>query len=227
MPAASRCRSRSTGELSWTALSAVRARSPANCRVRARSQRPAARSRRFGNRHRLDRRNGGCGQPRCRSAPSSHFMLTTVTGGMVAAGSAGPGKGHCTIDIENLALLRPGAEPDVIPLHTPPGVPAPGSITADADAVVVTNSRLAGITAEPPTRKCQIYDLTTGTWHRARTHGIRRAVSALTGRPMESFPSANSAPTASNRLASAAGCCDRPAMPDVMAATSRRRAMAR
>jgi hypothetical protein len=108
--------------------------------------------------------------PLSAGAPSSHFMLTTVTGGMVAAGSACPGKGHCTMDIENLALLRPGAEPDVISLHTPPGVPAPGSITAGADADVVTNPRLAGITAEPPTRKCLIYDLTTRTWHRGPGH---------------------------------------------------------
>jgi len=99
-------------------------------------------------------------------APSSNFTLTTVAGGMLAAGSACPGKGGCTIDLEALALLRPGAHTDVIPLHTPPGVPAPVSIAAGADAVVVTNPRVPGISAKPPTRKCLIYDLTAGTWHR-------------------------------------------------------------
>lgn len=100
-------------------------------------------------------------------APSSDFTLTTVAGGILAAGSACPGKGGCTVDLESLALLRPGADPDVISLHTRPGVPAPVSIAAGADAVVVTNPRVAAAASpRPPTRKCLIYDLATDTWHR-------------------------------------------------------------
>jgi hypothetical protein len=100
-------------------------------------------------------------------APSSDFTLTTVAGGMVAAGSACPAKDGCTVDLEALALLRPGGDPDVIPLHTRPGVPARVFIAAGADAVVVTNPRVAAaFTPQPPTRKCLIYDLTTGTWLR-------------------------------------------------------------
>lgn len=98
--------------------------------------------------------------------PSSHFTLATVAGGIVAAGSACPGKRHCTIDLEALAILRPGADPDVIPLHTRPGVPAPAWIAVGPDAIVVTNPLLPGITAQPPTRKCLIYDVSTRTWRR-------------------------------------------------------------
>jgi hypothetical protein len=84
-------------------------------------------------------------------APSSNFTLTTVAGGILAAGSACPGKGGCTIDLEALALLLPGANPDVIPLHTRPAVPAPVSIAAGADAVVVTNpSSQASPPGRPP-----------------------------------------------------------------------------
>jgi hypothetical protein len=110
--------------------------------------------------------SGWTRMPISAGAPSSDFTLTTVAGGMVAAGSACPGKGRCTVDLEALALLHPGADPDVIPLHTRPGVPARVSIAAGADAIVVTNPRLAGLTGQPPTRKCLIYDFTTGTWHR-------------------------------------------------------------
>jgi hypothetical protein len=98
--------------------------------------------------------------------PSSHFTLTVVRGSIVAAGSACPGKGGCTLDINALAILRPGTDPDVITLHTPPGVPAPSSIASGADEVVVTNPDVAGISPRPPTRKCLIYDLATRTWHR-------------------------------------------------------------
>ncbi len=31
---------------------------------------------------------------------------------------------------------------------------------------MVTNPLVPGFSAQPPTRKCLIYDLTTGTWHR-------------------------------------------------------------
>ena len=110
--------------------------------------------------------SGWTRMPTSPGAPSSNFTLTTVVGGIVSAGSACPGKEGCTEDIEALAILRPGADPDVIPLHSRPGVPAPVSIAAGSDAVVVTNPRVPGITAQPPTRRCLIYDLTTGTWHR-------------------------------------------------------------
>jgi hypothetical protein len=101
-------------------------------------------------------------------APTSQFTLTTVAGGILAAGSACPGKGGCTVDLESLAILRPGADPDIIPLYTRPGVPAPSSIAAGAEVVVVTNPRIAAAaTPHGPTRKCLIYDLTTGTWHLA------------------------------------------------------------
>jgi hypothetical protein len=100
-------------------------------------------------------------------APSSQFTLTTVAGGMLAAGSACPGKGGCTVDLESLAVLRPGADPDIIALHTRPGVPAPASIAAGAEAVVVTNPRIAAaFTPAGPTRKCLIYNLAAGTWQR-------------------------------------------------------------
>jgi len=98
--------------------------------------------------------------------PSSHYALTPIAGGIVAAGSACPGKGGCTLDINALAILRPGAGQDVITLNTPPGVPAPSSIAAGADSVVVTNPYVNGISAQPPTTKCLIYDLATRTWHR-------------------------------------------------------------
>jgi len=105
--------------------------------------------------------------PVAAGAPSSNFTLTAIAGGMLAAGSACPGKGRCTVDLESLAILRPGTDPDVIPLDTRPGVPAPSSIAAGAQAVVVTNPRIAAaLTAQPPTRKCLIYDLSTGTWVR-------------------------------------------------------------
>jgi hypothetical protein len=105
--------------------------------------------------------------PMSAGAPSSMFTLTTVAGGIVAAGSACLGKGGCTVDLEALAILRPGARTTVISLNTPPGVPAPASIAAGADAVVVTNPRVAAAaTAQPPTRTCLIYDVATGTWHR-------------------------------------------------------------
>jgi len=149
-------------------------------------------------------------------APSSHFMLTTVAGGILAAGSACPGKGGCTVDLEALALLRPGADPDVIPLYTPPGVPAPVSIAAGADAVVVTNPRVAAAaSAQPPTRKCLIYDLPTGTWYQGPTTLHSQAGLGTYWTPRGSSPSANSAPAASNQLASAVGSCDPPASPDV------------
>jgi len=103
--------------------------------------------------------------PMAAGAPSSNFTLTTIAGGMLAAGSACPGKGGCMVDLESLAILRPGTHPDVIPLDTRPGVPAPASIAAGAQAIVVTNPRIAAAaTAQPPTRKCLIYDLSTGTW---------------------------------------------------------------
>jgi hypothetical protein len=98
--------------------------------------------------------------------PPSHFTLTTIAGGIVAAGSACPGKGGCTLDINALAILRPGADHDVITLNTPPGVPAPASIAAGGDAVVVTNPHVSGIFAQPTTRKCLIYGLSTRTWRR-------------------------------------------------------------
>jgi hypothetical protein len=98
--------------------------------------------------------------------PTSHFTLTTVPGGIVAAGSACPGKGRCTLDVNALAILRPGADHDVITLNTPPGVPAPASIAAGGDAVVVTNPHVSGISAQPPARKCLIYDVSTRTWRR-------------------------------------------------------------
>ena len=110
--------------------------------------------------------SGWTRMPMSAGAPSSHFTLSTVAGGILADGSACPGKGGCTVDLEALAILRPGAAPDVIPLHTRPGVPAPVSIAAGADAAVVTNPLVPGFSAQPPTRKCLIYDLTTGTWHR-------------------------------------------------------------
>jgi len=105
--------------------------------------------------------------PMTAGAPSSNFTLTTIAGGMLAGGSACPGKGGCTVDLESLAILRPGADPDVISLYTRPGVPAPASIAAGAHTVVVTNPRVAAAaTPQGPTRKCLIYDLTTGTWTR-------------------------------------------------------------
>jgi hypothetical protein len=108
--------------------------------------------------------------PMSAGAPSSNFTLTTVAGGIVAAGSACLGKGGCTVDLEALAILRPGANPDVVPLDSRPGVPAPTSIAAGADAVVVTNPGVAAAaTPWPPTRKCLIYDLATGAWHRGPT----------------------------------------------------------
>jgi hypothetical protein len=100
-------------------------------------------------------------------APSSHYVLTAVAGSILAAGSACPGKGGCTVDLEVLALLRPGANPDVVSLHTRPGVPDPVSIAAGAGVVVVTNPGFAAAFSPfPPTRKCLIYDISAGTWHR-------------------------------------------------------------
>ena len=105
--------------------------------------------------------------PLSAGAPSSDFTLTTVAGGLLAAGSACPGKGNCTVDLEALALLHPGGHPDILPLHPRPGVPAPGSIAAGAAAVVVTNPRLAAaVSAQPPTNRCLIYDLRAKAWLR-------------------------------------------------------------
>ena len=98
--------------------------------------------------------------------PASHFSLTAVAGGIVAAGSACPGKGGCTLDINALAIMRPGARQDVLALNTRPGVPAAGSITAGGNVVVVTNPLVPGISAKPPNTKCLIYDVSTRTWLR-------------------------------------------------------------
>ena len=99
--------------------------------------------------------------------PASHFTLTAVAGGIVAAGSACPGKGGCTLDINALAILPPGARQDMITLNPRPGVPAAGSITAGGNVVVVTNPLVPGLSAKPPTRKCLIYDISTRTWLRS------------------------------------------------------------
>jgi hypothetical protein len=98
--------------------------------------------------------------------PSSHFTLTTIAEGIVAAGSACPGKGRCTLDVNALAILRPGADQDVTTLNTPPGVAAPASIAAGGNTVVVTNPFVSGFSSQQPTRKCLIYDVSTRTWHR-------------------------------------------------------------
>jgi hypothetical protein len=98
--------------------------------------------------------------------PTSHVTLTAVSEGIVAAGSACQGKGGCTLDVNALAILRPGADHDVITLNTRPGVPAPASIAAGRDALVVTNPLVSGFSARPPTRKCLIYDVSTRTWRR-------------------------------------------------------------
>jgi hypothetical protein len=100
--------------------------------------------------------------------PASHFTLTAITGGIVATGSACPGKGGCTMDINALAILRPGARQDVTTLNPRPGVPAVGAITAGGNVVVVTNPVVSGFTAKPPTRKCLIYDISMRTWLRGR-----------------------------------------------------------
>jgi hypothetical protein len=110
--------------------------------------------------------------PMSAGAPSSQLMLTPVDGGILAAGSACPGKGGCTQEVGTAALLRPGADPDVIPLNPQPGVPYPRNITAGAHAVVVTYPEGLGnisFHGGPVRGSCVIYDLTTGTWHRGPT----------------------------------------------------------
>jgi hypothetical protein len=110
--------------------------------------------------------SGWTSVPMSAGMPSSHFTLTAVSGGIVAAGSACPGKGGCTLDINALAILRPGSGQKLITLSTRPGVPAVTSIAAGGDAVVVTNLLVQGFSAKPPTRKCLIYDVRTRTWRR-------------------------------------------------------------
>jgi hypothetical protein len=110
--------------------------------------------------------SGWSAMPMSAGMPASNFTLTTVAGGIVAAGSVCPGKGGCTQAIETLAIVRPAVGQNVIQLQTRPGVPAPVSIAAGAGAVVVTNPLVPGFSAQPPTRKCLVYDLATRTWYR-------------------------------------------------------------
>ncbi len=106
--------------------------------------------------------------PLAPGAPLSQLALTQVDGAILAAGSACPGLGPCTLEDGAAALLRPGARDSTIPLLPKAGVPYPRDIAAGGQAIVVTYSEGLGSPlppgAGPTPGSSAIYDIATGTW---------------------------------------------------------------
>jgi hypothetical protein len=102
------------------------------------------------------------------AVPSSQISLTTVSGGIVAAGSSCPALAVCTIEDGTAALLRLGARPDAITLTPPAGVPYPYDIAAGGQAIVVTYQNGLGTLepngAGPVPGSSTIYDIAAGRW---------------------------------------------------------------
>lgn len=98
-------------------------------------------------------------------APDSQLALTPVGGAILAAGSACPGLGMCTMEDGAAALLRPGARPVAVALRPKAGVPYPGDIAADGHAVVVTYPQgLGDLGAGPAPGSSAVYDIATRRW---------------------------------------------------------------
>jgi hypothetical protein len=101
-------------------------------------------------------------------APRSQLALTQVDGAILAAGSACPGRGPCTLEDGAAALLRPGAHPDTIALLPKAGVPYPRDIAAGGQAMVVTYPEGLGAPlppgAGPAPGSSAIYDIATRRW---------------------------------------------------------------
>jgi hypothetical protein len=106
--------------------------------------------------------------PLAPGAPRSQLALTHVDGAILAAGSACPGLGGCTLEDGAAALLRPGARNSTIPLLPKAGVPYPRDIAAGGQAIVVTYSEGLGSPVPPGTGPAPggsaVYDIATGTW---------------------------------------------------------------
>jgi hypothetical protein len=106
--------------------------------------------------------------PLAPGAPRSQLALTQVDGAILAAGSACPGLGGCTLEDGAAALLRPGARDSTIPLLPKEGVLYPRDIAAGGQAAVVTYSEGLGAPLPPgmgpPPGSTAIYDIATGTW---------------------------------------------------------------
>lgn len=106
--------------------------------------------------------------PLSSAVPSSQLELTTVSGGIVAAGSSCPALAICTLEDGTAALLRLGAQPDTIPLTPNAGVPYPSDIAAGSLAVVVTYQNGLGTPVPPEDGPAPgssaIYDIATGKW---------------------------------------------------------------
>lgn len=101
-------------------------------------------------------------------APGSQLVLTPVGGAILAAGSACPGLGPCTLEAGTAALLRPGAHPVTIALAPRAGVPYPRDIAAGGHAVVVTYQEGLGNLLSPGVGPAPgssaVYDIATGRW---------------------------------------------------------------
>jgi hypothetical protein len=117
---------------------------------------------------------GWAGVPLAPGAPSSQFALTQVDGAVLATGLQCPGIAICAEEIGIIALLRPGASPDVIPLQPRHGVfPYPDDIAAAGQAVVVTYPEGVRIPVPaphlPPPGRTQIYDIAAHRWLKGPT----------------------------------------------------------
>lgn len=106
--------------------------------------------------------------PLAPGAPRSQLALAQVDGAILAAGSACPGLGGCTLEGGTAALLRPGARDSTIPLLPKQGVPYPRDIAAGGQVIVVVYSEGLGSPlppdAGPTPGSSAIYDIATGTW---------------------------------------------------------------
>ena len=102
------------------------------------------------------------------AVPRSQLALTTVSGGIVAAGSGCLALALCMEEDGAAALLRLGARPETIPLTPAAGVPYPYDIAAGGQAIVVAYQNGLG-TVEPPGSgpvpgSSTIYDIAAGRW---------------------------------------------------------------
>lgn len=111
--------------------------------------------------------------------PGAVSLNWQVNGAILAAGSACPGLGGCTLEAGAAALLRPGARDSTIPLLPKAGVPYPRDIAAGGQAIVVTYSEGLGDPLprdlEPAPGSSAIYDLATRTWLSGPTAAGSRA----------------------------------------------------
>jgi hypothetical protein len=117
--------------------------------------------------------------PLAPGAPRSQLALTQVDGAILAAGSACPGLGGCSLEGGTAALLQPGARDSTIPLLPKAGVPSPRDIAGGGQAIVMTYSEGLGSPLPPGTGPAPgssaIYDIATGTWLQGPTAAGSRA----------------------------------------------------